>query len=53
MAETAHRDPAKGWIIFFFICFAIVVFAIGAIQLIPGVYDANPPEPTVTKGGGH
>ena len=50
MAEHAHNDPSKKWLIFFFVCFTMTVGAIGLWAAIAyHVDDTNPPAP----GGGH
>ncbi len=51
MSAPGHRDPAHGWLIFFFVCFAMVVFGIGVFTSM--TYDVNAPEPTAGAGGGH
>jgi len=51
MSAPGHRDPAQGWLTFFFVCFAMVVFGIGVFAM--STYDVNAPEPTATGGGGH
>lgn len=51
MSAGEHNDPAKGWLIFFFVCFAIVIFGIGVFAKF--TYDVNAPEPTAAAGGGH
>lgn len=28
MTDTAHRDPSFNWLIFFFVCFALVMIGI-------------------------
>jgi hypothetical protein len=51
MAEHSHhKDPSSNWLIFFFVCFGLTVFAIGVFAMF--TYDANAPEPT-QEGGGH
>lgn len=51
MSAPGHKDPAQGWLTFFFVCFAMVVFGIGVFAM--STYDVNAPEPTATGGGGH
>lgn len=29
MVESTHNDPSRKWLIFFFVCFTLTVFAIG------------------------
>lgn len=51
MSAPGHRDPAQGWLIFFFVCFAMVVFGIGVFAKF--TYDVDAPEVTTSGGGGH
>jgi hypothetical protein len=34
MSAPKHQDPSQGWLILFFVCFAISVFGIGVWQLV-------------------
>ena len=43
MSDATHKDTSKGWLIFFFICFALVVLAIGLFAAF--TYKVNAPEP--------
>ena len=51
MSAPGHKDPAQGWLTFFFDCFAIVVFGIGVYA--KATYDVNAPEVPAAGGGGH
>jgi len=48
-AET-HNDPSMKWLIFFFVCFGLSVFAIGVIALF--TYKCNAPEAPASGGHG-
>jgi len=49
MAEHAHNDTSKNWLIFFFVVFTMTVGAIGLWAAIAyHVDDTNPP-----PAGGH
>lgn len=51
MAEDAHhKDPSSKWLVFFFVCFGLVVLSIGVFAAF--TYNANEPEPK-SEGGGH
>ncbi|HEY9758509.1 MAG TPA: hypothetical protein V6C97_25310 [Oculatellaceae cyanobacterium] len=51
MAEDAHhKDPSSKWLVFFFVCFGMVVFAIGVFAAF--TYNANAPE-AAPEGGHH
>ena len=41
MTETAHKDPASNWLIFFFVCFALIMLGI----VIFFARDINKEEP--------
>ncbi len=41
MTETEHKDPASNWLIFFFVCFGIVLLGI----VIFFARDINKEEP--------
>ena len=44
---TEHRDPSNGWLIFFFVCFAIVLIGIAVFF----ARDINKePAPDAAKG---
>ncbi len=49
MGAATHKDPSRNWLIFFFICFGLVVFAIGVFAAF--TYNVNAPE--VAPSGGH
>jgi hypothetical protein len=51
MSVPGHRDPAQGWLIFFFVCFAMVVFGLGVFANF--TYDVNAPDVPAAGGGGH
>lgn len=51
MSDATHKDPSQGWLIFFMVCFVLVVFGIGLVARF--TYDANAPEPKGPSGGGH
>ncbi|MBN8658798.1 MAG: hypothetical protein LCH63_12260 [Candidatus Melainabacteria bacterium] len=51
MSDGHHNDPAKGWLIFFFACFASSVLALGVWACFN--YKVDAPEPTVAAGGHH
>ncbi len=49
MAEDAHhKDPSSRWLIFFFVCFGMTVFAIGVFAAF--TYNANAPEAAPEAG---
>lgn len=52
MSEAAHghNDPSPRWLVFFFVCF-VIVMAIGLVAIF--TYDANAPEQAPASGGGH
>ena len=47
MTETGHKDPSQRWLIFFFICFALVLIGI----VVFFARDINK-EPEVKPSGG-
>ncbi len=49
MTETAHKDPSSNWLIFFFICFALVLLGI----VIFFARDINKEPETKPAGGAH
>ncbi|HEY9717687.1 MAG TPA: hypothetical protein V6C69_09475 [Trichormus sp.] len=49
MSAPTHKDPSKGWLIFFFVCFTMSVVAIGVYAKF--CYNVDAPEAAVT--GGH
>jgi len=51
MSAPGHRDPAQGWLIFFFVCFAMVVFGLGIFAKF--TYDVDAPDVPAAGGGGH
>lgn len=51
MSDAPHHDTSRGWLIFFFICFALTVLSIGVFAMF--TYNANAPEPTTVQSGGH
>lgn len=49
MTENEHSDVSGAWLIFFFVCFGIVVLGIGVYTAINS--STNPPE--TKPSGGH
>ena len=50
MAEGAHhKDPAQGWLVFFFVCFGIVLLGI----VIFFARDVNDQSNAPAESGGH
>ncbi len=49
MSSTEHSDASHKWLIFFFVCFALIM-AIGMWAIC--CYNVNAPEPK-PGGGGH
>jgi len=49
MSAPKHKDPSKGWLIFFFVCFTSSVVAIGVYNCFN--YKVDAPEAPVA--GGH
>lgn len=47
MAEVSRSNGSLGWLMFFFVCF-ILVMSIGAFAIF--TYDANAPEPQPGSG---
>jgi len=47
MSETAHKDPSSNWLIFFFVCFALVMLGI----VIFFARDINKEQPAKPAGG--
>jgi hypothetical protein len=50
MSAQTHKDPSKGWLLLFFVCFVLSVFGIGVWQLATGY---NPDTPDAPAAGGH
>lgn len=51
MSEATHEhDSSPRWLLFFFVCF-VIVMAIGLVAIF--TYDANAPEAPAAGGGGH
>jgi hypothetical protein len=49
MAEDAHhKDPASKWLIFFFVCFGMVVLSIGVFAAF--TYKVDAPEEAPAAG---
>lgn len=48
MSAEAHKDPAKSWLTFFFVCFASSVLAIGVWACFN--YKVDAPEAAVSAG---
>ena len=52
MSEAHHKDPSKRWLVFFFVCFALVVFGIGFYNSITYKADSdNPNQPLPATDG--
>lgn len=49
MTETTHKDPSNGWLIFFFVCFALVLIGIVAFF----ARDINSEPEVKPASGGH
>jgi hypothetical protein len=49
MSEAGHSDPSKKWLLFFFVCFGMTVFAIGVFAMFTYKVDA----PDAPASGGH
>ena len=50
MSAETHKDPSKGWLILFFVCFIISVFGIGLWQMCT---HYNPDAAEAPVAGGH
>ena len=51
MSDATHKDTAKSWMVFFFVCFASSVLAIGVWAAFN--YKVDAPEPVAAAGGHH
>lgn len=47
-AAPTHKDPSKGWLILFFVCFVITIVGIGCFAAM--FYNVNAPEAGVEAG---
>ncbi len=49
MSQAKHHDSSHGWLIFFFVCFASSVLALGVWAAFN--YHADEPAPTSAPAG--